>query len=383
MKGLKGLAVALCMLTSSALLADDTSPIQIHGFGGWSYGKSSDLSYLGATTEGNSENAQFAMNLSARPYEQLSIVAQVNFDMAASTEQTELDYAFAEWEASDKLRLRVGRVKHPLGIYGEVFDVGTVRPFQYLPQSIYGAVGFTAKAYNGVGLTGNTRHGEWEIQYDAYAGEIDGDYFLATPPSTTAVPPIDMNASPKRNVGFRYRTIVGGRVHVQTPVDGLMIGASGYMGKDDVAVGSVVREVDRTVIVGSGEFARGPLTLRTEWGRAESDTVHTTKSGYVEASYRITPKWQIAGRWEKLDADIPAFATFFVGPLKSILRHEDTAIGLNYWVNANLVLRADYHMVEGNRIAHPDTNRDYLTMLGQGFLQSETDAVVLGAQFSF
>ena len=77
-------------------------------------------------------------------------------DSDANTNQdVELDYAFAEWFVSDALKIRMGRVKHPFGLYGEIFDVGTLRPFYLLPQSIYGPNGFTAKAYNGVGLTGN------------------------------------------------------------------------------------------------------------------------------------------------------------------------------------------------------------------------------------
>jgi len=381
MKGLEGFAGALCMLLGSALYAED-SIIQIHGFGGWSYGKASELTFAGATTKGNSDNAQFALNVSAHPYERLSIVSQVNLKTAGAND-VDLDYAFAEWQVSDEIRFRVGRVKHPLGLYGEVFDVGTVRPFQNLPQSIYGPVGFTAKAYNGAGVTGLLRRGAWEVQYDAYAGEIDGDYTLALPPSPATVPAPSPNDSPARPIQFRYRDIIGGRINITTPIEGLMIGGSAYKGTDDFVTTSIVKEVDRTVYVGSAELVRGPLTARAEWGSGESKSIHTSDGGYAEVSYRVTPKWQLATRWDKLDIAVPAFPASFAGPLKTVLNHEDLAFGVNYWFNANFVARVNYHMVEGNRFAHPATNREYLAMLSTGKLVSDSNSLVVGAQFSF
>lgn len=380
MKSLKSLAAALCVLAAGSLYADDNM-VQIHGFGGWSYGKSTDNSYLGATPEGNSKNAQFALNVSARPYERLSVIAQMNFDNAE--EKTELDYGFAEWQANDQLKVRAGRVKHPLGLYGEVFDVGTVRPFQYLPQSIYGPIGFTAKAYNGAGITGSKRAGAWELQYDLYAGAIDGDYALATPPSATTVPQPSPYDAPWKNVGFHYNDVIGGRLHVTTPVEGLLIGVSAFRGRDKFVSSTTNTEVDRIVYVASSEYTHGPITVRAEYGRGESETLHTQWGKYLEASYRITPKWQLAGRIDKYTLDIPAFAASFAGPMASTKNHEDLAFGVNYWFNANFVLRANYHMVEGNRYQYAPTNQEMLAQLRTGGLDDESDALILGAQFSF
>jgi hypothetical protein len=380
MKSLKSLGAALCVLAAGALHADDNI-VQIHGFGGWSYGKASDNSYVTATPTGNAKTAEFALNISARPYDRLSVIAQVHLD--TFTKKTELDYGFAEWQATDQLKIRAGRVKHPFGLYGEVYNVGTVRPFQILPQSLYGPLGFTAQAYNGAGLTGTKRFGKWEVLYDLYAGSIDGEYGLALPPSPTAVPAPNPNNSPWQDIGFTYNDIVGGRVHVTTPVDGLMIGASGFKGKDNFATSTALLEVDRTVYLGSAEYAHGPLTLRAEYGHGESKSLHTTKGKYVEGSYRIGPKWQLAARWERADLDVPGFASSFAGPMASTLYHEDKAVGVNYWFNANFVLRANYHMVEGNRISHAESNREMLRQLSTGALDTDTNALIVGAQFSF
>lgn len=374
-------AVTLIMFLAAFAAQADDNLIQIHGFGGWSYGRAQDLSFLGATTEGNANNAQFALNVVAKPYDRLNVVAQVNLE-TANTNHADLDYAFAEWVASDHVKLRIGRVKHPLGLYGEVFNVGTVRPFQYLPQSIYGEDGFTAKAYNGAGLTGLLRRGKWELQYDVYTGEIDGDYAIPLPPSATAVG-VDVNASPFRNIGFRYRNVIGGRLQASTPIEGLLIGASAYSANDHFVTSATNRKVARTVAIGSAEYARGPLTLRSEWGRGESEGLHTHKGGYVEGSWRVTPKWQLAARYDKLHFDPIGFPNSFKGPLSQLKDHKDVAFGVNYWLTSSFVLRTDFHKTQGNRFMYPDTLRELNSDVAAGKLGSSSSALILGAQFSF
>ena len=66
-----------------------------------------------------------------------------------------LDWGFAEYRIHDLLRLRAGKMKNPFGIFMEVKDVGTLRPFFSLPYSIYGAGNMASEAYLGAGLTGS------------------------------------------------------------------------------------------------------------------------------------------------------------------------------------------------------------------------------------
>jgi len=369
-------AVTLIVFLAAVAAQADDNLIQLHGFGGWSYGRSQNLSFLGATKAGNANNAQFALNLVAKPYERINIISQINLK-SSQDNKVDLDYAFAEWMATDHVKLRVGRVKHPLGLYGEVYDVGTVRPFQYLPRSIYGEDGFTAKAYNGVGLTGTTRRGNWELLYDLYGGEIDGDYAIPFIPPGTVNP----QASPFVNYGIRYRDVLGGRLQLTTPVQGLLVGLSGYRGKENFIGRTVVRTVGRDVILGSAEYGHGPLMVRAEWGRGDSRKLHVHQGGYVEASYFVRPKWQLATRYDKLTFDPVGFGTGL--DAYKVKLHRDVAFGLNYWLNPNVVLRADYHTTDGNRFAYPSTNAELQTAVATGTLQSHSSALILGAQFSF
>ncbi len=132
------LVVALGVISwvAPAANAQEFLGLQTHGFGGWYYGRSSDAQFLEATKGGNSETAQFALNVSAKPADRVTLVSQVNFRQDLAGGKTQLDYAFVDYDLASRLKIRAGRAKHPWGIYGEIFDVGTARPFQHLPQAI-------------------------------------------------------------------------------------------------------------------------------------------------------------------------------------------------------------------------------------------------------
>src|SRR5688572_31997297 len=70
-----------CLVMTAPLFAQSaTSTIDIHGFGGWAYGKTDGHKYSLGTEEGEYDNAEFALNVSAKPIEKLSIVAQVRLE---------------------------------------------------------------------------------------------------------------------------------------------------------------------------------------------------------------------------------------------------------------------------------------------------------------
>ena len=70
-----------------------------------------------------------------------------------------------------------------------------------------------------------------------------------------------------------------------------------------------------------------------------------------------------------------------VGQRRRIVgRDEDAAAGLNYWFSPQFVVKLSYHHVDGNRFARPEEAGETLR---SGGLDSHTNLVALGAQFSF
>ena len=368
---------ALAASTAFAQTAD--SKIDIHGFGGWAYGKTDGHKYGLADEDGEYDNAEFALNVAAKPVDKLSVVAQVRFESGKDDQQVDLDYAFAEWAFNDAARVRVGRVKHPFGIYGEVFDVGTVRPFYSLPASLYGANGFTARAYNGAGVTGTVPVGAWSLQYDVYGGQIEGDFETPGLLSTAK----EYFTAPSITFGYRVEDSFGGRLNVTSPVEGLTFGVSGYSGQSETDISSV-DPAKRDVYAGHVDYTLDRFAIRSELGHLKNGDDFNVDSGYVETSYKLDDHWQIAARWDQLDVTIPGINLSKLPKIfPQLLDHREAALGLNYWFSPNMVVRGSFHRIDGNRFAFPDTSPEVVSALGSGELDRKTNMIVIGAQFSF
>src|SRR5512140_359509 len=131
------LAAALLFSAPSAFAQASGPRVEIHGFGDWAYGRTSGDTnfYLSGLPGGNYRDVNLGLNVVAIVTDRLTIVGQSQWsDTEAQGSRTVLDYAFAEWKFSDRLSVRAGDVKQPFGISGEVSTVGTLRPFQRLPQ---------------------------------------------------------------------------------------------------------------------------------------------------------------------------------------------------------------------------------------------------------
>ncbi|MGZ5463916.1 MAG: hypothetical protein ACXW5U_16745 [Thermoanaerobaculia bacterium] len=375
------------MAIAPAGRAENFLGLQIHGFGGWYYGQSSDVQFLEANTDGSTENAQFALNVTAQPWSRLKIVSQGNFEQRGGENTVELDYAFADLELASRLWIRGGRVKHPWGIYGEIYDVGTARPFQHLSQAIYGPVGFTGKAYEGVGITGFVGGGTspWELQYDVYGGEVDTAYeesgMFSLLPGAGTQPQITQ----KYTLRADNKDVIGTRIRVNTPVEGLWFGGSAYKGTENI---SGMAERDAQAYLGSAEYANTRIIIRAEAARINADKEVDQSAMYGEAAFRITPKWQIAARWDKLHRDLHSMKNLPVQVPPFItarydVSHTEKVVGLNYWFKPNIVIRAGYSKVEGDALLYPTAAELGAFIMAGVPIKKDTNVLLLGTHFSF
>jgi hypothetical protein len=365
--------VAAALAASSPLSAQDATKIDLHGFGGWSYGRTSgDNVYLGGLPEGDYRLTQFALNAVAQPTPTLRINAQAEWMETDDGSVEQLDFAFAELKVSDNVHLRLGQVKQPFGIYTELFNVGTVRPFFSLPQGVYGTVGFVGQSYKGLGITGTQAlpH-DWSADYDLYAGGSDLE--------KSHVVELYYHGDPLDEVGQEVelqstRNVVGGRLVLRTPLQGLSFGGSGYTG--------ILNEpaANRRAVGGlQAEYVNDRLWLRSELAAEHQDLDEDAAGYYAEAAYFVTPKWQTAlqynGLWNRFRG-VPK------SHVPSLQEHHETVAGLNYWWSREFVIKLDVHAVDGNRFAlpHPEL---LLATLAAGQLKTHTTLVRFGGQFSF
>jgi Phosphate-selective porin O and P len=323
--------------------------LTFHGFGEWAYAKTDGNDYLGGSEKGDYDRSGLALNVTAELSPQLKVVGQMAVRNVGNGTASRLDYAFAQWDVADRLQVRAGRSKQPFGIYNEIYDVGTLRPFFYLPQSLYGPT----QGYNGLGITGIFPLHDWELQYDVYGGEI------GTP----------QTGGTEDGSDLRLRDAVGARVKFNLPMRNLSVGVSSYRGTFEetnivqIPEGTTLRFWDL-----QAEYTGAPVTLRAEYGGQHTSNDANGKPGYVEAAYRFAGNWEIAGRY---DHNAISIATPF-GDQK--FSHRDVVAGLNYWFNPNLVVKLSLHNVNGLLVAKSPTGDT---------TDKKTRAVVFGTQFSF
>jgi len=343
--------------------------ITLHGFGGWAYSKTdNENQYLSGNQDGSYEYLYFSLNITAKPYENLTLHVQPSFSEDLDGDDVELDYAFAEWSFSDALNLRVGKVKAPFMMYTEVYDVGTIRPFFFLPQGVYQEL--AAEAYKGVGITGSIMPGsEWEVIYDLYGGKL----------SMQPKPFVNFETLQFDSVAPSVDDMLGGRVALHTPIDGLNIGFSTYTGDIELKVLLIDLSDRYTFLAASAEYIADPWWIRGEYLTQQDSSEVTIDVLYAEAAWQFAGHWQIAARFEIADFDSPQVEAFVP---KSYLEHQEVVLGLNYWLNPSLVFKFSYHIIEGNRYAFPGVSEDFVAGMNNGF-QETTHMYLLGAQFSF
>jgi opacity protein-like surface antigen len=352
--------------------------IAIHGFASWAYGRTDGNNYLNGTEKGNYRDGNLAINIAASLSEKLRIVAQPSVTQAAAAEAGEpattiaIDYAFAAWKFSDAAELRLGKVQQPFGLYAEIFQVGTLRPLYSLPQSIYGSSGIVAQGLTGVSLTASTSaSAPWGVTADLYGGGVDLQEFGA---------PLDINRgdtlSGLQSIETEVnRDVIGGRLVLHTPVSGLTLGGSAWTG-----VATEGSETNRNTVFGAeAEYLSDRWSIRGEYAYNKEGDKYHTNAGYGEVGFRLTPAWQVAGRYERFVNTLPGFPSPAV---PSLTEHTAWVGGLSYWFSPNLVVRANYTYVKGNRFATPDVD-EILADIGSGSLDDQTNLVQFGVQFSF
>jgi len=365
------IAPIILFLGAGAGFSQQANKIHIHGFSSWGYARTDGNEYLSGEESGEYDYLDFAIALTVKPTEYLQIKAQLYWNDTYEAESS-IDYAFAEWRFSDALRFRIGDVKHPLGIYTEFFDVGTLRPFFTLPSSIYHDTGIVAEGYKGAGLTGILQNaGGWGLRYDIYGGEfkmeIEGADVTHEGLEKTFIEGAEEDSEEEHHV----KNVLGGRITIDTPVNGMNFGVSGYFGDVEGT------ENTHSVYGFHGELLSDQWSVRSEYYHHMDGDGEHINAFYCEASRFLGDHWQIAARGDQL---LTTFMKINTNTPPSLHRHREFAASLNYWFNTYFVLKLSYHDVDGNRFARPESLDEALL---DGALKERTKLFLFGAQFAF
>lgn len=251
----------------------DDLNLQVHGYATQSFLYTNQNSWNGTDSEnGSAAWTEAVVNLSAQPESKLRIGVQARYYLLGDYGDTiSLDWAQFDYRVNQYFGFRAGKVKTPTGLFNEVQDIDTAYPWALLPQSVYPIASRDSllSHYGGI-VYGTVNLGERnKVEYRAFGGTriiAGGDsVFQSLRDQVLSLPN-----------GIRG-TIYGGTLRWNTPLRGLMFGASidseGPFG--EIAYGPLPGTISsRRSATPSffGKYERGRWMLAGEYYRVAVDT---------------------------------------------------------------------------------------------------------------
>ena len=274
-------------LLATTAHAYDVAGISIHGSASLQAAASDNYDFYGATEEKVDLNvAELILNATYRFENGIRIGAQGYAYRYTREDGIVLDWANLDYSFAPEFGLRAGRVKRPLGLYGDAQDLDQVRTFANLPLAFYPRYLRTITSYtDGLNPYGSVGLGS--------AGGLDYSFHVGTANTVKDDSLLLQNYSILGNETYdnwNIDTVAGVHLSWNTPVDGLR------------TVYSFTRVFDSTV-TGVGNFGPGGFLP------VINDNMQID---FTTASVEYTKdKWLFAGeiQWLSLDFDIasPAF----------------------------------------------------------------------------
>jgi len=303
----------LCMpgISLSVELAD----IQIHGFVGQGYLKSSDNNYLGNTENGSFDFSEIGINFAVPLTDNLRFGAQLFSQNLGDLGDNKVifDWAFLDYSWRDWLGFRAGRIKMPFGLYNRQRDVDMLRTFVLLPQSVYSETlrNFVV-AFNGFDIYGTWSLGEiGYLDYELFTGTIDisdgvQSLINAYNRSVLGIDDLwELLGLDITQAALSFRHIYGGMLSWNTPLPGFRIGGSIILGDLDLSIPFTentdapftVDLINNGITVLSAEYEIGNLTVAAEYFKLDMDM----ESQGVLINTLLMGGWYTSASWNVID----------------------------------------------------------------------------------
>jgi hypothetical protein len=360
--------------------------IQIHGYAtqGFLYTTQNNFFTMN-TSSGSPDWTEAVINVGANPMSKLRIGVQARYELLGNyANGITLDWAQADYKASDRLGVRFGKVKVPSGLFNETQDIDPSYMFALLPQSVYplssrnGQLStFGGVAYGSLNEFSKTLG---KLDYRVWGGGVslppnDG-YFLNFNEGGITLP---------NGLSFLSG---GGALRWRTPLPGLMIGSSllyrGLGRNSLLAGGAIPGTVTNTGGYQPDFFGRFDwrrLMVAAEYTRDASGfgvqitgappsppAPYDLRQMYFMATYKLTQKFS-AGLYDSqyFSRNTP------LGPARY---SKDWTVGGRYDFNQYIYAKAEEHFIDGTAIGYDVT----LNPMG---LKPDTRLTVLKIGVSF
>jgi hypothetical protein len=295
-------AVALALVSAAPAQAQLSDRLRINGYSNfeWEYQVSNHEKGRG-DKNGSFDADLLDLVFNFQPTDRLRVAADLTWEHGPASEDgrgnVAAEYAFAEYKVADALRLRVGKMFVPFGIYNEIH---TAKPATLIinepfatnkPERLGAPTRFYARW--GAGL---------EAVGQFHPGRVNGDYsLLLFNGETNAVNPFEEDDNGPKAIAGRLRL---------EPHPTLKLGASFYSDRrsvyDDKGADTGQR-VTQNAVGASAEWTPGSFGVELEWVGGQvpsSGTARATTNGFSAVlSHHVGAHATPYLQWQYLDPD--------------------------------------------------------------------------------
>lgn len=364
------------VLTASSAWADAPADSRYHiqGFAAQGLIGSTNNQFFGDSRDTISTDfTEAGLHGSWQPLDALRLSGQVLYRRAGESDRdgVRLDYAQADWRFYQtevtRLGLKLGKVKLPYGLYNETRDVPFTRPGILLPQSVY--VDNSRDLL--LAAPGVFLHGASTQKYGAT------DFLLGWVRPDFDSESVDYSfLGNVRSGKLKGKGTLGARLRWDTPTDTTLM-LTYADARADYTPGSV-----DALTAGSMRFRNllatvqqrfDTVTLTAEYGEprldlrgfgALPDTHRTIQAAYLQGEWRFHPAWELMLRHDlfhrdKDDKNGRQFQAATGLPAHGMFAR-DWTLGLRWDATPSLMLRAEYHRVDGTGWLPGPDNPDFL-----------------------
>ncbi|WP_444999742.1 hypothetical protein [Halomonas mongoliensis] len=344
--------------------ADMLDTLQLHGFLSQALVITDRNDFFGPSSSGGGslKYTEIGANASIRPHQDVLIAAQVLSRRAGgdgSDARPVLDYGVVDYQMVSNqqrtLGLQLGRFKNPFGFHNQTRDVAFTRPSILLPQSIYfdrtRSLGLSG---DGVSFYLDERLPTGNLRFQVGAGKIQAGDDLRRTLRLDGIPgSLDPDTSAIAQIRYEHdggRIIAAiSRADANASFNSAMPGLSDGDFYFRPWVLSLQYNEERWSL--TAEYARRNSGLENFNNPAFNFDV-TGESWYLQYTRRFHDNWQWLVRYDSLvsnrdDRSGTAYEASGAGPAHSQFA-DDYTLGLQWNLNPQVMLAAEYHHVDGS-----------------------------------
>ncbi len=391
------IGITLLVLAGTAVAQLDD--LYIRGFVSQGYINTSHNNYLVEQSKnGSTEFNEAAISLQAFPEERLRVGIQLfSRDFGdVGNNNVVVDWAFADYQWQDYLGVRFGKFKTTQGLYGQGRDIDMLRPTVLLPQAVYieDHRDFILGT-EGLGIYGNIPLGEvGGFDYEVYGGTLNvpdsesgfwHDIFVQTGERLAREFQAD-DSSPYSDIDFlgvseprvRFDWVYGGSLRWNCPMSGFTFGVSALTARFDMNSrmqfsALIENEIDRPIflerelefsgdigraMVLSAQWSGDRVTLTTELSQEQVNN-ELSEGYYIQGTFQTSPKLTLTSyysRYVRNKNDDGGDLMVAQGFPDFTAWQNDVCVALRYDYLEHLILKFEYHSIDGMGLLSPVMN---------------------------